>query len=308
MALAGKPTEEGKVKICTGHTRPICHINYSNIIDGTYWFVTSCHDTKPMLRNGQTGDWVGTFEGHKGAVYCSSFNAEATRLVTGSGDYTAALWDAISGQKLHSWTHPHYIKSCDWWDDKIATGCYDASVRIYDATNYSSEPIVVPTGFEPGKTVKACYFVEDTKTVVTANENGMIKKWDLRSNTAVAERDIGPELRVLEYTHLHSLVAAHKKQITFINPVTFEEVGQILTAEDVECASISPNGKHVAVGSKIKAKEFTIDGVELQSHRGHHGPVFHVRWAPDNTMFSSGSEDGMVRIWPCNDILSRMQE
>ena len=181
-------------------------------------------------------------------------------------------------------------------------------MRIYDATNYSSEPTVIATGYESGKTVKSCYFVEDTKTVITANENGVIKKWDLRSNTSVAERDMGPELRVLEYTHLHWLCAAHKKQVTFLDPHTFEEKGQILTAEDIECASISPNGKNVAVGSKIKAKEFTIDGTELQSHRGHHGPVFHVRWAPDSSMFASASEDGMVRIWPCHEVLGKSGE
>lgn len=296
--------EEAKVKICSGHTRPICHISYSQIIEGTYWFVTSCHDAKPMLRNGETGDWVGTFEGHRGAVYCSAFNAQATRVITGSGDYSAIVWDALNGANLHAFQHPHYVKSCDWLETKIVTGNYDSKIRIFDAEKFEAEPAVL-TAAEKG-TIRAVYFSGSTDSVISAMDN-TIKLWDMRQNKCVNTIEI-PGLNVLEYTHQHPLVAAHQKSISLIDPKSLNMVGVIETPEDVECASLSPNGRFLAVGSKIKAKEFTLDGTELESHRGHHGPIFHIRYAPDGSTMATGSEDGMVRVWPTHETLLKCQE
>ncbi len=293
-----------KVKVCTGHTRPVCHISYSNIIDGTYWFATSCHDSKPMLRNGETGDWVGTFEGHRGAVYCSSFNTEATRLVTGSGDFSVKLWDAVAGANLHTWQTPHYVKGCDWWGSKVVTGCYDSNVRVFDAENYATEPVVFQA--DKKNTIKAVYFIEDTNMVVTAADS-LIKLWDMRQNSAVKELEL-TGLNMLDYTHQHYLVGAHGKNLSLIDPKTLAVKSLIETSEDVECGSMSPDGRFIAVGSKIKAKEFTADGTELETHRGHHGPVFHARYAPDGKTLATGSEDGMVRIWPSHETMQSCQE
>ncbi|KEG05538.1 putative eukaryotic translation initiation factor 3 subunit [Trypanosoma grayi] len=289
-----------KVKICSGHTRPICHINYSEIIDGTFWLVTSCHDAKPMLRNGETGDWVGSFEGHKGAVYCSAFNQPATRLVTGSGDYSSIVWNAITGEKIHTWNHPKYIKSCDWVENKVATGCFDGLVRIFDANAYNAEPLSFDSP-EKVNQVKATYFIDPT-TMVTACET-VIMKWDLRDTSRPYLRKEIPGLNFLEYTHRNCIVAAHEKSISFIDTTSLDIKSSFTTSEDVECASLSPNGQNVAAGSKLKAKEFTLDGTEIECHRGHHGPIFHIRWAPDGNSFTSGAEDGMARIWPSHDII-----
>ena len=55
-----KGMEKPEIVICGGHTRPVVDVQFSDTVNDTHWFVTASKDGKPMLRIGQSGDWVGT--------------------------------------------------------------------------------------------------------------------------------------------------------------------------------------------------------------------------------------------------------
>ena len=77
--------------VAPGHTRPVTHLSFSPLLeDGRYLLISGCKDGNPMLRE-WTGDWIGTFVGHKGAVWSTKLSWDSSRAASGSADFTACV-------------------------------------------------------------------------------------------------------------------------------------------------------------------------------------------------------------------------
>ncbi|XWS41408.1 hypothetical protein CRYUN_Cryun17cG0079500 [Craigia yunnanensis] len=75
-------------------------------------FNVPCKDPSPMLRNGEIRDWIGTFKGHKGAVWSVCLDTNALRAASIFVDFTTKVWDALIGDGLHSFEHKHIDRAC----------------------------------------------------------------------------------------------------------------------------------------------------------------------------------------------------
>jgi len=298
MAMATRKTP----LICSGHSRPVPDFAYSPIIDSEegFFMVSACLDGKPMLRRGETGDWIGTFIGHKGAVWSAHINNNASMVVTGSADYTAKVWDSVNGKELHSFVHTRIVKSTHFSQDgkRVLTGGQDKTLRIYDLTKPEAEPATLEAHTQP---VKIALWSKDDSTIISGGQDAVLRVWDVRTLKEVISRPLKSAITSIEISlNSRHISTTAGKEVTFWDSQKFEVDKSFTLGLELNSTSLSPDSSTFVVGgssdSWARVYEFNT-GKELEILKGHHGPVHCVHFAPDGSTFASGSEDGTIRLW-----------
>jgi len=292
--------------VAPGHTRPVTHLSISQLQDdGTYMIISSCKDGNPMLRE-WTGDWIGTFMGHKGAVWSSKLSPDTSRAVTGSADFTAKVWDTYTGEVLHSFPHNHIVRTVaiSPTSTYILTGGQEKRVRMFDLSRPDTPPdfLVEPNSDNAHEgTVKSVVWIGD-HTGVSAGEDGYIKWWDLRTRTLSSSMKFPDPITSMELSlPTNRLVVTSGKTVSFIPALPEGQQTLTLTLPYApSSASIHPilQDRFITGCTTDEwVRVHSINGEERDVLKGHHGPVHCVEFSPDGEMFASGSEDGTIRLW-----------
>lgn len=134
---------------CPGHSRAVPHFSYGLLGEsGQSVILSACHDGRPMLRYGTSGDWIGTFEGgHKGAVWCTDINTNATFAATGGADWTTRVWNMASGDLVSTLEQKTIIRAVAFAKNghQLATAGRDGSITLHDVSESTSIATVQST-------------------------------------------------------------------------------------------------------------------------------------------------------------------
>jgi serine-threonine kinase receptor-associated protein len=313
--------------VCHGHTRPIVDINYSHPTPDGIFLASASKDGQPQLRLGSTGDWIGTFQGHKGAVWSCELNESAFVAATGSADFSARVWDATSGDELCMFPHQHIVRTTAFErgrnSSRLLTGGAEKLVRVFDlnrgGSGVDATAPALQFGPAPDRIRKGMWSMDNRLILLSYLDNPGVDVIDLTSGSIVKQiSGDGPGGRgmnvvSMEYTMCGRYLVTAEVEVgeqdsTNVNggvirirdATTFDIKKEISVGDgyQVHSASYCPVKKRVvAGGTDMWVHVYDEDGNTLDHGRGHHGPIHCTRISPDGNSFATGSEDGTIRIW-----------
>ncbi|KAJ1538580.1 hypothetical protein HK405_013688, partial [Cladochytrium tenue] len=236
---------------------------------------------------------------HKGAIWSSRISRDASLSVTGSADFTAKIWDNVTGTAIVTLEHSHVVRTVDISEDGnfILTGGLEKKVRVFDLkAPQRSTPIRVLEG--NSNDVK-CALLDSVNGLAFNGDGKELRVWDLRNSSQVSSRIFDQDVTSLRFSwDRRFIICTSGKKVYFYNAISAALEKSIDLSIDASSVSLHPSNTIFVAGGMndlwVRVYDYAT-GTEREVYKGHHGPIHCVSYSPDGQLYATGSEDGTVR-------------
>jgi hypothetical protein len=237
------------------------------------------------------------------SVASARFSPDGKRVVTGSWDNTARIWNAQTGlAELRLEGHTRYVNDAAFSPDgaAVVTASDDGTARLWDAR--TARPLGVLRGHEDR--VASAAFSADGRRVLTASNDKTARIWDARSGRLLHV------LRGHSHAVLHAAFSSDGTRVITGGEDNRARLWDAHTAKEfpfrleghtasVTSVAFSPSGRRAITGSQDQTAKIwdTETGKEILTLKGHSREVTAVGFSPDGRSALTGSRDGTLLLW-----------
>eukprot|EP00041_Stephanoeca_diplocostata_P038783 m.1554294 g.1554294 ORF g.1554294 m.1554294 type:complete len:330 (-) comp25270_c1_seq39:7473-8462(-) len=307
----------------SGHTRSLTQIKYN--LEGDLLFSVA-KDSTPSCWYSHNGERLGSYEGHNGTVWCVDVRWDSSLLITGSADNSCRLWDVRTGECICAIETKSAVRSCGWsysgnqiFYSTDKTMGQISELRLYTLVDINKSNggqavpyLVIPS---PESKITSAVWGPLDETIITGHDNGDLCKWDAKTGERIARlREHKKGIMDIQVSKDQGFFITASKDCTskLFDMEEFRALKLYKTERPVNSAAISPLKKHVVLGGGEDAMSVTqsagkvgkFDAVfwhmifeeEMGKVKGHFGPINTLAFHPTGKQYSSGGEDGYIRI------------
>jgi WD40 repeat protein len=240
--------------------------------------------------------------GHARSVQSAAFGPDGARVVTGSADKTARLWDAQTGAALAVLEgHTYTIYSAAFSPDgaRVVTGSADKTARLWDAQTGAA--LAVLEGHTDA--VNSAAFSPDGARIMTASDDKTARVWDAKtgSSITVLQGHAGAVFSAAFSRHGDRIVTASAdNKARLWNANTGKSLAVLRGHRDsVNSAAFSADGTRIVTASADWTARVwdAKTGTSLAVLQGHAQRVTSAAFSPDGARIVTGSSDHSARLW-----------